>query len=172
MALLGIKKEGKKMATPNLSSIVKNGAMDMMKAGSDGLEEDWSASPDIMKCGACKGTGFDFEDGVPCIGCDGSGKDYEIHYGVKDGAAYAYVVQYGHDAIIEYCKACREAEVDNLRVNAAMLRAFVLPQAIRMDLIAAGWPVDEMVNSGNNRELANHIAKSYPEYLTTNLTSF
>ena len=173
MALLGVKKDGQKMATPHLKSIVEDGVAEMIAAGADNPDGDWKASPEIHKCGPCNGSGFDYADGVPCIGCDGSGIDYELHYGMEGGKAYAYVRQYGLDAIREYCKNCREAEVDKVRANSALLRAFVLPAYARVDMIAEGIPVDEMMHDGELlRELTNMVAARYPEFMTTNLKRF
>lgn len=166
MTILGVKKQGKKMATPHLKSLVK-------EAGDkyDDPTVDWKATPDIHQCGVCNGSGFDYKDGIQCIGCDGSGIDYELHYGVEGGKCYAYVVQYGLDALIEYCKACREAEVEKIRVNAPILNVLALPAYARIDMIAEGIPVDEMVNRGD-RELLNLVAERYPQFLKTNLKSF
>ena len=170
MSLLGVKKEGKKMATPHLKSLVS-------EAGDkyDDPTEDWKATPQITKCGVCKGSGFDYAEGIQCFGCDGSGIDYELHYGVEGGKCFAYVVQYGLDALAEYCKACREAEVDSVRVNAPMISVFALPAYARIDMIAEGIPVDEMLNSSDaqaKNDLINLVSTRYPQFMKTNLKKF
>ena len=173
MPVLGVKKKAQKMNMPHLASLVENGALEMAKAGEASLSEDWDAEPKKHKCDKCKGSGFDYKDGIPCIACDGSGIEYMVHYGVSDGKAYAYISQYGLDAIKEYCKACREAEVDKIRANASMISPFALPAFARVDMIAEGIPVDEMLHDGKLiRELANMVYARYPEFMKTNLTSF
>ena len=53
MALLGVKKDGQKMATPHLKSIVEDGVAEMIAAGADNPDGDWKASPKIQTHPTC-----------------------------------------------------------------------------------------------------------------------
>ena len=169
--ILGIKKEGEKLNTPNLTKAITNDLIDKAKLDKS-LGDNWKATPEITKCGVCKGSGYDHEDGVVCMGCDGSGNDFELHYGCEDGKWYAYIIQYGLDGLKEYCKARREAEVDHIRRGQPMLGACAFPKFVQMELSAGGMSPEEMQNPENTRKIVNYISKNYPWLMYTNLKSF
>ena len=169
MSLIGIKKPGEKINTPNLSKAIDDDLRDKAELDKS-LAANWKATPEVTPCGVCNGSGYD--EGMVCMGCDGSGTDFELHYGCEDGKWYAYIVQYGLDGLKKYCEARREAEVDGIRANQSMLGACAMPKFLQMELTAKGMDVQKMIANGQTREIVNHVSQNYPWLMYTNLKSF
>ncbi len=163
---------GEKLNTPSLSKmvvedLVKTAVEDDNKKMDSNFRERMS-----YPCGVCKASGIDPDEKVPCFACEGTGKDYEIVYGIEDGVMVAHTEQYGLDFFKEYCKACREAEADMTltnRANRFMVRAYSLPAVIDMELQARGFTPQEIRGgSGESKKIAKVIQKEWPELMTTN----
>ena len=170
MTLIGNKADGQRMPTPGLLNSI-NAGRDQYASE---FQEDWKATPIVEPCNVCKGTKIDPNDLTICMACDGTGKHYEIHYGVQDGEGFAYVTQYGLDALKEYCKACRESEVESVRASKPMIEVFSMPAFIRIDWMAEGIPVDDLMYTDQGiRYLANLMVERYGQtFMKTNLLSF
>ena len=167
--IIGLNKADNNIEAPAICSFIKEDIKAAIEAGEKSLEEDWK-NVESEPCHNCKGSGHDLEERMSCIACDGTGIDYEFHYGVVDGVVYARVVQNGVDAILEYCKAKREAETENWKRDDALgLVAFAIPNSVRCELIARGYPVDDWEEAGDMRSYAKVVQSHYPLFMTTNI---
>ena len=172
MGLIKIDGSGEEAQTSAFNIKMEAKAQELIDHGEKTLEDDWE-NVEAKTCSVCKGSGIDLEEKISCYGCEGSGKSYEVRYGVSGGHIYANVSQWGLEFFKEMCKAHREAEVESVRKKRPMLGLAKLPPIIEMEFKAAGIPVDElMTNSEGVLELARIVKQVCPEYLTTNLQNF
>ena len=160
-------------------AIIESEVKERIEHGEKTVEENWH-NVERIPCGICRGSGYDHEDKMVCLACEGSGSDVEKHYGVEDMKMFAYCKQYGIDIFKEFCKACREAEAESTKgltydkVNKVeYVTPFKIPYIIKMNLMAEGYPVDEMMQQRDGVTLlARAIVKKYPEFMTTNRINF
>ena len=93
-----------------------------------------------------------------------------IVYGVKDGAAYGYAIQKDFDEYKRLARYMRELEGDGAGKDSWLGKVkWILPRAIHIDLIARGYPVEEMIKSGNFEEIDAYVEDTCPELKTTKL---
>ena len=167
--IIGMNRPNNMIEAPAIAKMIREDIKAAWEDKEKSLEEDWK-NVEKEPCKMCKGSGYDMEDRMSCIACDGTGTDYELHYGVEEGIAYARVVQNGMEAILEYCKAKRESETkDWLKDDSLGLQAFAIPNSVRIEFIARGYPVEEWEQSGDMRSFARAVQKHYPKFMTTNV---
>ena len=94
-----------------------------------------------------------------------------IRYGVDKGEVYGQAIQTNMDDYITLAKLKREAEIDNPKNhdNNPFLVAFGLPTSIKLDLEARGFPINDMVESGDFTEIHGIIETEYPYLKWTNV---
>ena len=167
--LIGFNKPNNNIEAPAICNHIRSEVQSAIEEGEKSLEEDWT-NIEKEPCNNCKGSGYDLEDRMTCIACDGTGTDYEFHYGVVDGVVYARVVQNGIEAFLEYCKTRREEETNEWKKDYALgLSAFAIPNSVRCELVAQGYPVDDWEKAGDMRSFARAVQKHYPLFMTTNV---
>lgn len=167
--LIGMNRDERIMDTPGFADMVTKDIRDALEAGDKSLEDNWK-NEESTPCGPCKGSGYDLEDRMSCIACDGTGVDFTMVYGVEEGVAYARIIQNGMEALLEYCKARRESETkDWLKDDNFGLAAFAIPNSARIELIAQGYPVDDWEAEGDMRSYARAVQKHFPLFMLTNV---
>ena len=93
-----------------------------------------------------------------------------IVYGVKDGAAYGYAIQKDFDEYKRLARYMRELEGNGAGKDAWLGKIkWILPRAIHIDLIARGYPVEEMKQTGDFSEIDAYVEDHCPELKTTKL---
>ena len=96
--------------------------------------------------------------------------------GCKSGQTYAYTIEFGMEAKKEYCKAMREAHAEaklaGTHLKSSLMRPYALPKTIEMEMLARGYNLKEAEQNGQIKEIANVVAKEYPEFLCTSYTTF
>ena len=93
-----------------------------------------------------------------------------IVYGVKDGAAYGYAIQKDFDDYKRLARYMRELEGDGTGHDSWLGKPkWILPRAIYIDLIARGYPVEEMKQTGNFEEIDAYVEDNCKELKTTKL---
>lgn len=93
-----------------------------------------------------------------------------IVYGVKDGAAYGYAIQKDFDDYKRLAAYMRQLEGDGSAKDSWLgTIKWILPRAIHIDLIARGYPVEEMIQSGNLEEIDAYVEDNCKELKTTKL---
>ena len=169
--------KGEKFSAPAINTILEKEAQAAMDKGEKEIENDWVNSF-TEPCTVCHGSGIyqdeDTKKTEPCIGCEATGIDYRFVYGVEGMRIFSYVEQYGLDAFKEFCKARREAELENLEgiKKKSMRGVFALPQVLKFELESRGFDVDALIRAGQVREMAKIISSEYPEFMTTNLRNW
>ena len=95
---------------------------------------------------------------------------FTVVYGMQDGKGYAYAIQDDVDQIVEYCRKEREIEAANPKAFEWLgVRKWVMPSFLKFELEARGYPVDEIINSGDLRELDKVFETEFSEFKLTNL---
>ena len=167
---------GVKLQTPRLSEMLENDYLAAL-AQEDAtiFERDWEKE-EPSECPMCNGCGHNIELGEVCVNCDGTGTEYKMVYGVKGGQSFAYTIEYGMEAKKEYCKAMREAYLDmqiaGKNTSKAMMMPYALPKTIEMEFMARGFDVRTAQKEGNIREIANIVAREYPEFMCVPYRNF
>ena len=157
-----------KLNTPTLVDAMKRKAIDEV----DAIQRTDHIVNDSKPCKVCNATGFDAEEiGCKCIGCDGSGKEYELIYGVEDGSPFAIINAFGVQGVADYCKLVRDSEMDmKKRVNSAYQRVYHLHPVCAMELEADGHDLKQMQHDGKVREIARLVRAKWGEtFMTTKL---
>ena len=167
---------GVKLNTPRMSELLENEYLaQMAEEDRTLLDNDWEHT-EPHECSICNGTGLNIALGEPCINCDETGIEYKMVYGVKGGHSYAYTIEYGMEAKKEYCKAMREAFADMQIAgkvgSKSMMMPFALPKTVEMEMLARGYDVKQAQRDGNLKEIANIVAREYPEFLCVPYTNF
>ena len=173
-------KTGTRMKTPGLSKVMADNAAkfrDRIKHDEQHLGDDWE-NEEVEYCPKCKGSGYnaDYPEDPFCIACEGSGKWFVLYYGVSNGLPYAYTDEWGIDFIKEVCKADREAFAELQAAGKvgtkSMIRPFRLPKTLEMELQARGYTPAEIRNGESVKEIANLVAREYPDFMCVPYTSF
>ena len=165
--IIGLKSAADTFSTPAITKGITDEIYAKVEHGEATLEDDW-INKEVQPCRMCNASGYDLDEKMSCIACDGTGVDYELVYGVQDGIAYAKVVQNGMQAIMDVCKAKRERETKQW-VKQAGKEVFMIPNSARLELIAKGYPVDEWEKAGDMRSYAKAVQRYFPAFMTTNL---
>ena len=138
------------------------------------LKEDWK-NVETNPCESCKSTGRDPDNMLAkCIACDGSGHDYVLEYGVEGGKIFARAHQSGLQHYLQVAREYRELEASNPTAhhNTMGLKTFIMPSIARIELLARGVPVDEMIDAGDMRGLGKEMRKAFGDaFMTTNLVT-
>ena len=94
-----------------------------------------------------------------------------IRYGVDKGEVFGQAIQTDIEDYIELARLKREIETENPKNNDnnPFLPTFGLPRAVKLDLEARGFPVDEMIQSGDFKEIHGIIEKEFPQLKWTNV---
>ena len=94
-----------------------------------------------------------------------------IRYGVDKGEVYGCAIQLDIDEYVELAKLKRELEKDNPKNhdNNPFLATFGLPTSVRMELEARGFPIQDMITSGDFTEIHGIIEREYPYLKWTNV---
>lgn len=139
-----------------------------------GLTHNWE-NKEVKNCKVCwdphrdRSTGKDPDTFGNCIACDGTGVDYYVSYGVEDGKAYAKIVQNGMSAFLDFCRDCRSEET-KMKAEQMGKVAFSIPNGVRLELIAQGYPVEEWEKSDfGMRSMAKAVQRHFPYFMRTNL---
>ena len=167
---------GVKLQTPRMSELLENDYIaELAKEDDTVYTRNWEKE-EPSECPICNGCGHNIELGEVCVNCDGTGVEYKMVYGVDKGAAYAYTVEYGMNAKREYCKAMREAyaelQISGKHLNKSMMMPYALPKTIEMEMMARGYDVRNAQKNGESREIANIIAREYPDFMCVPYTNF
>ena len=171
---------GTRLDTPALSKTMADNAekfRDRMKHDEEHLGDDWE-NVEVEPCPKCKGSGYnaDEPDDPFCMACEGTGTWFRLYYGVSEGLPYAYTEEYGVDFIKEVCKADREAFAELQAAGKvgtrSMIRPYRLPKTLEMELQARGYVPAEIRSGEYVREIANLIAKEYPDFMSVPYTNF
>ena len=94
----------------------------------------------------------------------------KLVYGVQDGKAYGYAVQEDFDDYVKYAKELRDMEGSLGKKDLWLGKIkWILPRAIHLDLIARGYPIQEMQESGDLYEIDCYVEDNCPELKTTKL---
>ena len=93
-----------------------------------------------------------------------------IVYGVKDKRAYGYAIQKDFDDYKRLARYMRELEGNGAGKDSWLGKPkWILPRAIYIDLIARGYPVEEMQHTGDFSEIDAYVEDNCPELKTTKL---
>lgn len=93
-----------------------------------------------------------------------------IVYGVKDKKAYGYAIQKDFDEYKRLARYMRELEGDGSGKDSWLGKVkWILPRAIHIDLLARGYPVEDMIASGVLYEIDKYVEENCPELKTTKL---
>ena len=94
-----------------------------------------------------------------------------LHYGVHDGKFFAYGEQDDINEIKQYCRERRMEEANNPNAYKWLgVVKWVMPKILELELMARGYPIEQMIATGELKELDKVFEKEYPEFKTTNLT--
>lgn len=94
-----------------------------------------------------------------------------IHYGCEDGKFYAYAEWDKMAEVIADCRAIREEEAKDPNAYKWLgVQKWIMPSFIKLDLESRGVPVDEILQSGDHRELDKFFETDYKEFKLTNLS--
>ena len=94
-----------------------------------------------------------------------------VHYGCQDGKFFAFAEWDQMVPVMEDLRVIREEEAKNPNAHkwlGGML--WIMPPFIKLDLESRGVPVDEMLQSGEHRELDPYFERDYPEFKLTNMS--
>ena len=95
---------------------------------------------------------------------------FKVTYAMQDGKIVAWGTQEDLGDYLELCALKRQAESENPNyLSKAMIQKWILPPVIKFDLEARGYPVDEMLKTGDTYELDVIIEDQYPLLKCTNL---
>ena len=95
---------------------------------------------------------------------------FTVVYGMQDKKMYAYAVQDDVEQIVEYCRLRRDDERSNPESYKWLgVQKWAMPSFLKFELEARGYPVQEMINSGDFKELDKVFEFEYPEFKLTNL---
>ena len=139
--------EMNKLKTPALSVIGESKANDVLEEGLKTLTENWrNSEPD--------------REDPNCI----------LHYGVDKGEVFGYCEQTDIADYLEYAQYLRDNEI---KIGSKDLPfgkiKWVMPRIIKLEMMSRGYPVDEIVSSGDLYEIDVFIEKNFPSLKTTNL---
>ena len=169
--------QGVEMSTPEFSRVMAEGFVaDYMRKEDQLLyEQDWERWEPTV-CTACNGTKKRPDLGEDCChNCDSTGAEHVLFFGMKGGQSYAYTKEFGMKAKLEFCKAMRESfqEVQDAGKvsNLSLVRPYALPKTIEMELMARGLNVNDK-SEANVRQIANIVAKDYPQFLCVPYNKF
>ena len=136
----------KRLNAPGIISKLKDYAAEAVAAGEKTLTEDWlnhEVSPRDPNC--------------------------IYHYGVQRGDLTGWVEQKDYKAYADLAKEYRNLEASGGIKDWFGKLAFVLPESVSIDIVARGYPLKEMQETGDYSELYQYIEKYVPELKTTNL---
>ena len=136
----------KRLSTPGIIDKLKDYAAVELATGEKTLKDDWlntEVSPRDPNC--------------------------TYYYGVQRGNLTGYVVQKDYANYVELAKEYRELEKSGGAKDWLGKLAFVLPESVSIDIVARGYPLTDMQQTGNYSELYEYIEKHVPELKTTNL---
>ena len=143
------------------------------------LTLDWEndmASP----CIKCNGTGKDLEfahtDDPHCYNCEGTGVKYVEYYGISNGKPYRYLDEWGIDFLKLVCKDEREkfeaiqkaGKVGELKA----IRPYYMPEVIKLEFMARGYEEEDFTDGKKIKEIANIMAREYPDFMCVPYKNF
>ena len=136
-----------KVKAPALIVIGESKARDEIDAGLNSLSNDWHNKE------------ADKED-PNCI----------LHYGVSGGEVFGYCEQRDMDNYLNYAQHLRENEfkIGKKDLPFGKLK-WIMPRAVKLEMKARGWPVDEILETGDLYEIDVFIEKHFPELKATSL---
>lgn len=139
--------QSKKVNTPALNVLGKTKAQEFIDDGLKSLEENWTNRE------------ADKED-PGCV----------LVYGVDKGETFAYVMQKDIHDYYEYAALLRENEAKLGKKDLPFGKIkWVMPKAIKLEMMSRGYPVDEILMSGDTYEIDVFIEQHFPQLKTTNL---
>ena len=92
--------------------------------------------------------------------------------GCKNGELYAYATHNQIADYVEYCRTAREVEAEMLASKKDLwlgLPKWIMMDWMRLELMARGYPVDEMINAGETKEFDKIYDTEWQEFKLTNL---
>ena len=142
-----MKKEKGKINIPSLNRLGSVMAQNAIDDGLKNLKEDWENREVDSKDPNC-----------------------EIVYGVADGKVYGYAIQKDFDGYKQLAAYMRQLEGDGTSHDSWLGKPkWILPRAIEIDLTARGYPLQEIIESGNTKEIDHYVEDNCPELKTTKL---
>lgn len=137
----------KRLALPGILSLTEKMADNAVLDGKKNLGEDWENR-------------FRDDEDPNC----------ELVYGVKNGKAYGYALQHDFEEYKKLAKYLRELEKDGSQKDSWLgTMKWVLPRAIMIDLEARGYPISEIMASGDFSDIDHYVEDNCPELKTTKL---
>ena len=168
--------KSRELSTPSFSKMVASGYVnERLEHDYKHLGDDWQ-NDEPEQCPKCKGTGknVEFLTDPYCLNCDGTGTEYVLSYGIKDGEPFATVKEYGLDAKLEYAKASREAHLEQRKAGklGTGIMPYIIPKTLEFELMARGYKPEQFYSGSYAKEIANIISSEYPEFLCVSYKNF
>ena len=133
--------------TPALSVIGESKAQDEISAGLNSLSDDWHN-----------------------VEADREDPNCKIHYGVAGGKLFGYCEQSDMNNYLEYARHLRENEFKLGKKDLPFGKLkWIMPRAVKLEMMARGYPIDEIMESGDMYEIDIFIEKHFPELKATSL---
>ncbi len=174
--MIGVKPT--RLNTPALAKMVKEDlVLERIKHDEKNLADDWE-NVEQETCPKCKGFGKnpDLPEDPFCYACDGSGIWYILTYGMSNKLPYSYTDEYGVDFVKEACKAEREAFAEAQLAgkigNRYGIRPYMLTKTLEMEFLSRGYTPQELRQGPMTKEIANIVAREYPEFMCVTYTNF
>ena len=136
----------KRLSAPGIISKLQDMAAEAIALGEKNLKDDWlnhEVSPRDPNC--------------------------VYHYGVQRGNLTGWVEQRDYPKYVELAQEYRDLEATGEIKDWFGKLAFVLPESVSIDIVARGYPLQEMHATGDFSEMYEYIEKFVPELKTTKL---
>ena len=94
----------------------------------------------------------------------------KLVYGVDKGETFAYAEQEDFDDYVALAAEFRALEAENKGKDSWLGKPkWILPRIVKLELMARGYPVEDIIESGDMYEIDLFVEKHFPELKTTNL---
>lgn len=96
----------------------------------------------------------------------------KLYYGVDKGDTFAYAVQEDFDDYVKLAAEMRQLEFNRKESGKDSWLGktkWILPRIIKLEMEARGYPVEDIIATGDLYEIDLFVEKNFPELKTTNL---
>ena len=96
----------------------------------------------------------------------------KLYYGVDKGDTFAYAVQEDFDDYVKLAAEMRQLEFNRKESGKDSWLGktkWILPRIIKLEMEARGYPVEDIIATGDLYEIDLFVVKNFPELKTTNL---
>lgn len=94
----------------------------------------------------------------------------KLYYGVDKGETYAYAVQEDFADYIALAAEFRQLEAEGKHKDSWLGKPkWILPRIIKLEMEARGYPIEDIMESGDLYEIDLFVEKHFPQLKTTNL---